>query len=615
VAYNFKASGGSPPSTPAGRWDAPEQQRRWWLHNRPLPNRAAGGIDWPTVLKVTNQTSTAPSDVSFSDGNWALPDMASQDTTRMVHFQLHPGACNGYVWTPESTTNYSGNWDWAPGDAPSAAAMATFQHFLQSGATLTYAMRQCTFWLDHYIHTLEDQFGEDYDDMDLGGNPGVLAGLSAADRPRNHAQRVWNEWQPYTTSSSPTADPMGPNTLYYAEDYPGPTWPADVPNDVSARNFDADYFQAIRMEMFNKHEGFNHKYCPKNYASDYGHADGMGRTYILSDTWARDTDYAWLVEPVRPGYANEASSPHPVCTVAVAPVAQQVLGELQTAAPGCAATIPQGMPFISCKLTNGDLLRLDPTLVDDQTWEAKVPYSLHTWHSDSVTMKMLISFRFRTAATAGSSLVPQLACNRAAFSPRYGGRCAANVVQYLAFDERYWADPGTCPPYGGCLAGGITRAIGMDAKGTGASPPATYTNFLSWWTPPLWPWDLWYNVPQTGANPAAFAASQDKLNSLYVKQEPFRLPRNAGSAGEGRGRDAWVCVCVQAKGCDHWQHWQWHAPPRLPCPACVVCTRTQAASASAPRPTSLAAALTPAWQRQPTATSAPLPATSTRASA
>jgi hypothetical protein len=64
----------------------------------------------------------------------------------------------------------------------------------------------------------------------------------------------------------------------------------------------------------------------------------------------------------------------------------------------------------------------------------------------------------------------------------------------------------------------------------------TWQQFHSWWTPPLWPADAWFNLHTTlGNNMAAtnaFLDDQKSLNSLFVYQKEFKLPIDRSPAGE-----------------------------------------------------------------------------------
>jgi hypothetical protein len=208
-----------------------------------------------------------------------------------------------------------------------------------------------------------------------------------------------------------------------------------------------------------------------------------------------------------------------------------------------ACAMPQGLPFITCRDSSGALLTLDPTKFDGAWADPDT-----SGGGDGNSQNVIMAVNLRTTYMPGVNLMPEAACNRAAYSPRYGGRCAANAIAYLAFDERYWSDP-TFPAYGGCLAGGITRGIGLDVKADPLNPTlqTRFGTYRSWWTPPAWPWDLWFNLPKSqGSDAAAFVADQDKLNSLYIKQEPFKLPRNESSAGVTGGCWGWWLRLRQA---------------------------------------------------------------------
>lgn len=152
--------------------------------------------------------------------------------------------------------------------------------------------------------------------------------------------------------------------------------------------------------------------------------------------------------------------------------------------------------------------------------------------------------------------LPDVPCNKQAYSPRFGGRCAAPVVQYLAYDEAYHAsqpDPRfDLPQYGGCLAGGKMRYLGANVMADSATYQTQWDGFYEWWTPPLWPVDAWHNLESL--DPAG-RSSQQKMNSLFAYQDAFKLsdPIRNGPAGRWKkGRVlmlSQVVLCVQSLAC------------------------------------------------------------------
>lgn len=434
VQYTYKAATGMP----AGRWEAPDQQRHWWLHKRPI-NTQPGALDAQQEPRVTSAVTGGPAGLFTGAEQWARSPRAPSNA--QVYFRPRAG-CSGKVWTPEAVIEGAGDaWSWGyagslQSDAVTyAAATRLFQSFLQDGTQITFAL---------------------------------TAGGCAP------AGTVWQQWAAFQAPSggSSASDAYGPNAVYFAEDFPGPS--------AASTAAGASGQQAIGMEFFN--------------------AAGVSAT------------------PWCPPWAAGAT-----CTLSLTPVAADVWSEPGLAA--CAAGIPQGLPVLACRAANSALLSIDT----------------------SANPNAYLGFNFPVAAMAGVPLLPEVPCNRAAFSPRYGGRCAANTVQYLAYDERYWMSeaslglpagsitPIAPPPlHGGCLAGGLTRSLGP------SSP---------WWTPPLWPWDMLYNLPSLTAyvgNASAFVATQDGLNSLFAYQEPFRVPLTRSSAGRSA-----TCVCTSKRPAAH----------------------------------------------------------------
>jgi hypothetical protein len=247
-------------------------------------------------------------------------------------------------------------------------------------------------------------------------------------------------------------------------------------------------------------------------------------------------------------------TPGVTCTLSITPVQADTAAAL----PTCAASLPQGIPFITCRKDDGTLLEMPSNLPgtfkqyrieqaeEGQRFKRPLadPDPARSAAAIVAGVDLIISPQGNDATrkTLGTSgKLPEVPCNKRAYSPRFGGRCAAPVVQYLAYDEAYHS-PANRAPYGipengGCLAGGLMRFLG-------SADASTWSAYSSWWTPPLWPADAWYNLEATlggSAQVDAFLNDQASLNSLFVYQKEFKLAVDRSPAGECV---VFVCVCV-----------------------------------------------------------------------
>lgn len=200
---------------------------------------------------------------------------------------------------------------------------------------------------------------------------------------------------------------------------------------------------------------------------------------------------------------NEGYDDADTCTLSVTPEPYELRCTTLDGSGRPVPNIPQGVPIITCQ-------RADGSFITDKANHFTLRY-------------MVAGYTRRTADPTPRGLLPRVACNRAASSPRFGGRCAAPVVQYLAYDEAYHTPDARAagfPEYGGCLAGGIMR---------GLADSANYSGRASWFTPPLWPWEVWRST----SNGSALNADQTRLDQLYKNQAAFKLPAPDSPAGEG----------------------------------------------------------------------------------
>jgi hypothetical protein len=220
------------------------------------------------------------------------------------------------------------------------------------------------------------------------------------------------------------------------------------------------------------------------------------------------------------------------CTLSVTPMQADAFTDI----PGCAQSLPQGIPYITCRAADGTLLSIDnantPSVFKTRTSGGEGATDRTTSNIVAGVNFMLtrqdysdsIDYNPNVTLIGSEGLLPDIPCNKRAYSARFGGRCAAPVVQYLAYDEAYHLPVNAAkfdlPAYGGCLSGGLMRYLGNSTD---------WDTYYSWWTPPFWPADAWYNLQatRTEADPvaatAAFLNDQDKLNSLFIYQEQFKV--------------------------------------------------------------------------------------------
>jgi hypothetical protein len=210
-------------------------------------------------------------------------------------------------------------------------------------------------------------------------------------------------------------------------------------------------------------------------------------------------------------------------------------------------------------------LTLSPSSLEGNDTSQRLPHGIPTLvcsHLPSYTEGAAFTLRYKVAASYKDSnrrwnentsltvpplgLLPHVACNMATSSPRFGGRCAAPVVQYLAYDEAYYTDAARTsglPEYGGCLAGGLMRHLASQAAVNSTHwDNATIRN---WFTPPMWPFEVWRSAPDSPTSAASsfytndpgrqqsLNTDQEKLNRLYFWQDVYKLSSIQGSAGEG----------------------------------------------------------------------------------
>eukprot|EP00879_Flechtneria_rotunda_P001495 GHRR01001651.1.p1 GENE.GHRR01001651.1~~GHRR01001651.1.p1 ORF type:complete len:2452 (+),score=566.03 GHRR01001651.1:3588-10943(+) len=228
------------------------------------------------------------------------------------------------------------------------------------------------------------------------------------------------------------------------------------------------------------------------------------------------------------------------CTLSRTPAPADVLAMPDINLP-CAKALPHGVPVITCRYANNTPVNI-----------------IEHFDAQNDPFEMWLSYPSAAITTGAQGLLPRIPCNRAAASPRFGGRCAAPVVQYLAYDEAYYTPEARAahaglPEYGGCLAGGLMRWLTTDSSAwtTGRS--------RGWFTAPQWPLEVWRGTPPvseagtaksfyTSRTAEALNGDQVALDRLFVWQDIFKLPGSAKSSG-----CALISMNLGAYGTKCWQ--------------------------------------------------------------
>jgi hypothetical protein len=649
VRYGWQPVADASSSRLQGGWDGPTKQLQWWMGKRPLQT--------PVTVLNTGQTPDKPTAGTFyntavaSDGRGALdgscPDKNEVEARSVQVFftPFEPAAnstlCDGQVWIPEGITIYPNNtwtWDSAPlGETPK---------------DLTYSDRnfKCPSYTQGTSRADNQAARTLLRSMLLPGGTDITWTFTGPCRHQiRYRDDFYGAWKAF---SGPGDTGLGPNAVYTGDGrYPAPGPNAtyyDTTTELGDLNQQDTLVFGIRNRIWSDHE-----YTYNLQQVRFGLFDASA---TLEETEAayhpsKPQSSRWYALSWCPpdGGATGWTSGDATCTLSVVPVQSDVAGSL----PGCAAALPDGVPFITCRSkASGQLLRIDPALagsfktltppanpctidgggwridindgtscptpITDNCWDTV--YGLGTatcctvyqydWERDSLYRDVMLdpnnvpqlSSMYLTlgnpsgtcavppaccpapgpclaancaAATSrpakiimgvdfvisdnsndpsphtigSAGRLPEVACNKQAYSPRFGGRCAAPVVQYLAYDEAYHMPGNTAqyglPEYGGCLSGGLMRRLGTNvmADPTGLAAPGItnsdlWDQYKSWWTPPLWPLDAWFNLRTTlnGGNTAldAFLSDQARLNSLFVYQDAFKVG-NAVKIGPAGG--------------------------------------------------------------------------------
>lgn len=570
LQYTWKAP---PAGKLTGTWDAPQQQLQWWMGKRQLQTTVtkvplwSGQPEQAALYKTRGQSLNVVTCGAISNSNIKLNEAEPLGRSAQVFFVYNSsGPCGGKLWLPEGVTIHGDNsWSWELSDSllgrqpkrPRLSTREELDGFLDS---------EQPGWNQHGCSI--DQSGDSAADTvaarDLLGSLLLPGGADItwkySSECAHQSAKEGNYYGSWKLTRAPGDDAFGPNAVYSDGRYPAPVpdEPYEDTDDVNVQYwYYDDYYindenvvfytfkqQAIinpslhhvRFGLFDSgatyaetfSAGYFHAPAEDNPvdASQHGYPVWYGVSWCPDDGGAAD----W--------------TPGVTCTLSITPVQTDTADTL----PTCAASLPQGIPFITCRAEDGALLEMNSTLLgsfkqyqmratsNGQRFNRPLDPPAQARSAVIVAgVDLIISPQSSDATrrTIGSSgKLPDVACNKRAHSPRFGGRCAAPVVQYLAYDEAYHVAanraPYGLPEYGGCLAGGLMRYLG-------SSDAPTWNAYSSWWTPPLWPADSWYNLNATlgdSAKADAFLDDQASLNSLYVYQKEFKLAVDRSPAGE-----------------------------------------------------------------------------------
>lgn len=235
------------------------------------------------------------------------------------------------------------------------------------------------------------------------------------------------------------------------------------------------------------------------------------------------------------------------CTLTISPAPHDVWDQ----APACARSIPHGVPLLVCRNASQNIVPFgyNRAAINETNWPDPPPPTVPKLRytaagkydtSDDETFQPL-------------GLVPNVPCNRFTYSRRFGGRCAAPVVQYLAYDEAYHTSDAQAkyvgiPEYGGCLDGGLMRFIKPSNSNNNDKTKWNDDSIRKWFTPPMWPYTAWRaasdeNVTSTDlrslykTDTYTWAAedlnmNQDQLDGLFIHQKIFQVPDTAPVSGK-----------------------------------------------------------------------------------
>ena len=591
IRYGWKAEPGDPFLN--GTWDAPEQQLQWWFGKRPLQTTVTKvntpGSPNTTTFYKTRNTLMPETDPWVWDDADDYYDYNVEETCRerdadqadaslgTVYFKAGPEQCAGKVWIPEVvnvTSSTQWHFSWAPlnsppPDCPYCGNNPYYMRNTYSDLEGFYFQRsECkTWWLAQSVPEVKAAYNLLRSMLLPAGTDITWNYTGPCEHQMPNRDDLWGAWRAF---QGPTDDGLGPNAVYQGGSYPGPGpdmrhWD-NVVDDVTTDYMGIPHYrddinkmsmQQVRMGWFDR---------------DTTLAESQWR--FMWDQSVQDT--YWTEERnsgdgTPPHWWMLAWCPHTgtlpgsgwqygvTCTLSITPMQADVFADI----PGCAESLPQGIPYITCRTADGTLLSIDnPTTHSTFQTLTLTSGSYISEASSRPASNIVAGVNFMLTrqdygpsprpnpsspgpssidydpniVTLGTDgLLPDIPCNKRAYSARFGGRCAAPVVQYLAYDEAYHLPANAAkfglPAYGGCLSGGLMRYLGSNAN-------PDWNNYYSWWTPPFWPADAWYNLLATRteadkvAARYAFLNDQDKLNSLFVYQEQFKVDVTSKVTGE-----------------------------------------------------------------------------------
>lgn len=573
-----------------GTWDAPQQQLQWWFGKRPLQTAVTkvNTPDPPTPAEFykTRDTLEPPDDLweHYSDFEYTCKERdADQADARLgtVYFKDGPGQCAGKVWIPE-VIDLTASPQWQFAWAPLGPMRNTYTDVEAYYDTRT----ECKTWtLGNSTQDVKAAYNLLCSMLLPGGSDITWNYTGPCVHQMPNRDDVWGAWRAF---QGPTDDGLGPNAVYQGGSYPGPGpdmrhYIVSGEDPIASDGYGNDFvktdsqgtphfldninkmsMQQVRLGWFDR----NMTAEESKWRFFYGDGDASILTSDHGIIATGSIPHWWMLAWCPPKGALPGSGWQygVTCTLSVTPTSDDVFADL----PGCAQSLPQGIPYITCRAANGTLLSIDSPITPSAFKTIPGPLVCCTGQNNDRPYPDLtpgVSNRTSSNIVAGvnfmltrqdyndslgydpnvvtlgtQGLLPDIPCNKRAYSARFGGRCAAPVVQYLAYDEAYHLPANAAkyglPTYGGCLSGGLMRYLGDNSN-------ADWSTYNRWWTPPFWPADAWYNLKATrteadpGAARDAFLNDQEKLNSLFVYQEQFKVGFLNGPAGERH----WGCTC------------------------------------------------------------------------
>lgn len=513
-----------------GRWSAPLQQKQWWEGRRPPDfQRVDVYLD-----ESWNQQTQQPYSVPFyppRDTGMADHGLKTNPTINPANDPLPnhvPLPWRGQ--NPVERTVDAANYWW---DLPSG-------NWLETAKLPSYGSEKCEKEFTAVCNT-NGVFVYAPAELDFGATPTWIDTSQAPDSYLTKPSWLGWHWDAelamaagqayYRVCDTAMLDLMPPSSTGIRF-----TWSNVLcGNSFRARPF-LTHFEDLGPVVY--HDDSN-TVEPKLVAKSYQALDLFlaGSSALDAEPYKFNTDYngtAHYTDYIYYGYnayslgvCTTPMNDDDTCTLSISPVPADIWAQDRT----CAQSIPQGVPIIICRDTNGNIIPFSgPSVVPKLRYKTPAKYI--------------------TTMDTPTGLLPNVPCNRATWSKRYGGRCAAPVVQYLAYDEAYYTSHAkttyNIPEYGGCLDGGSMRFISQQAA---AGNTAYWNNATvrSWFTPPMWPFTAWRaattDTDSEGAtlyDASVYTWKADDINTnqaaldgLFLYQKVFELPTTSMSSGEG----------------------------------------------------------------------------------